>query len=187
MIYNCLKNNTIKNNQFEIRPISINDIEPIRVWRNKQMDVLRQKNEITEEEQIKYYQNFIVPTFSQEFPNQIIFSFLKSDVLIGYGGLVHISWEDKRAEMSFLLDPKYISEKVLYKNYFQEFINCMKIVNFQQLHFHKLFTETYSHRKFHISVLEESGFKIEGILKDHIILNNNYINSLIHSIINNDV
>lgn len=185
MKYKSLKNNSIQELDFEIRPISLNDMESIRVWRNQQMDVLRQKKVITKEEQVFYFNNYIIPTFNQKFPNQIIFSFLKSNVLIGYGGLVHISWEDKRAEMSFLLNPDYILDSTIYKEYFQVFIKFMKIVSFQQLNFHKLFTETYSQRKFHISILEECGFEIEGILRDHINLNNKYINSLIHSIINN--
>ena len=61
----------------------------------------------------------------------------------------------------------------------------MKEVNFSILDFHKLFTETYSHRSFHISILEKAGFELEGMLRDHVIIEKKYFNSLIHSIINN--
>ncbi len=61
----------------------------------------------------------------------------------------------------------------------------MKKVNFEVLFFHKLFTETYSHRNFHIDVLVENEFVLEGVLKDHNYINNEFIDSLIHSIIKN--
>ncbi len=184
MKYNCLKVNSFVDGEFEIRPISINDIEQIRCWRNMQMDVLRQKRVITSSEQIVYFNNILLPLLTQEFPEQIIFSYFKSNILIGYGGLVHLSWEDKRAELSFLLNPEFVGLENLYEEYFLTFINFMKEVSFKELNFHKIFTETYSHRTFHISVLEKSGFVLEGVLRDHIKINELYNDSLIHSIIN---
>lgn len=185
MNYRCLNTNYFFDDHFEIRPISINDIEQIRIWRNKQMHVLRQKKLITNSEQITYFNNILLSSFSQEYPNQIIFSYFKDKVLIGYGGLVHISWEDKRSEMSFLLNPELVEIENIYEQYFSKFIYFIKEVNFTILDFHKLFTETYSHRFFHISILEKSGFELEGVLRDHIIIDKKYFNSLIHSIIKN--
>jgi len=185
MKYTCLKSYSFIDNEFEIRPISINDIEQIGLWRNKQMDVLRQKKSITSLEQIVYYNNVLLPTLSQELPNQIIFSYFKDKILIGYGGLVHISWEDKRSEMSFLLNPDFIAIESIYEQYFLKFINFMKEINFNELDFHKIFTETYSHRSLHINVLGKAGFELEGVLRDHVVINKTYINSLIHSIIKN--
>jgi hypothetical protein len=183
MKYTCLKKNSFIDSEFEIRPISINDIEQIRQWRNNQMDVLRQKKSISVSEQVVYYNNVLLPTLSQEFPNQLIFSYFKDKILIGYGGLVHISWENKRSEMSFLLNPKFTVIDNLYEEYFLKFIDFMKEVNFNELNFHKIFTETYSHRSFHISLLIKAGFKLEGVLHDHVIINKTYTNSLIHSFI----
>lgn len=183
MKYNCLRVSFFSENTFEIRPISIDDIEQIRIWRNTQMDVLRQKKTISTTEQISYFDRVLLPLFSQEFPDQIIFSYFKDNVLIGYGGLVHISWEDKRSELSFLLNPELVKSDKLYEEYFSQFIKFMKEVNFNQLNFHKIFTETYSHRVFHLSVLVKSGFELEGVLRDHIFINESYNNSLIHSII----
>jgi RimJ/RimL family protein N-acetyltransferase len=185
MVYKCLKSNFLTDNYFEIKPISIDDIEQIRIWRNKQMHVLRQKKTITNSEQVTYFNNILLPAFNQEYPSQIIFSYFKDNILIGYGGLVHISWEDKRSEMSFLLNPELVEIENIYDQYFSKFIDFMKEINFSILNFHKLFTETYSHRFFHISILEKSGFELEGVLRDHIIIDKKYFNSLIHSIIKN--
>ena len=183
MVYNCLKSSSLKDKLFEIRPISIDDIEQIRIWRNMQMQVLRQKKVITRLAQINYFNNTLLPSFSQKKPSQIIFSYFKNNILIGYGGLVHLSWEDKRAELSFLLNPEFVKLENQYEEYFLKFIHFMKEVNFSILDFHKMFTETYSHRSFHIIVLEKSGFELEGVLRDHIKINEIYYNSLIHSII----
>ena len=183
--YNCLKRNSFVDGEFKIRPISIDDIEQIRIWRNIQMQILRQKKIISSSEQINYFNNTLLPSFNHENPSQIIFSYFKDEVLIGYGGLVHISWDDKRSEMSFLLNPKLVNVENIYEEYFTKFIDFMKEVNFSILDFHKLFTETYSHRSFHISILEKAGFELEGILRDHIIIEKKYFHSLIHSIIKN--
>ena len=185
MNYKCLKISSFVNGRFEIHPISINDIEQIRLWRNSQMSVLRQKFKITSSEQINYFNKVILPSFSQEFPNQILFSYFKDKILIGYGGLVYISWEDKRSEMSFLLNSDYVGIQNIYDQYFSRFIDFMKELNFTILDFNKLFTETYSHRSFHISILEKSGFELEGVLRNHIIIDKKYYNSLIHSILKN--
>lgn len=185
MLYKCLKNNIINENGFEIKPVSIDDIELIRVWRNHQMDVLRQKREISKLEQVKYFEENIAVLYNEEKPSQLIFSYFKDDILVGYGGLVNLSWDDRRAEMSFLLNPLFVKNNILYKQYFSQFITFMKQINFDQLAFHKLFTETYEHRNYHISILVESGFVLEGILKDHVCLKNKFFNSLIHSIIYN--
>jgi RimJ/RimL family protein N-acetyltransferase len=184
MGYHCLTESSLKENGFEIKPVSVVDIELIRLWRNQQMDVLRQKKEISKLEQISYYEKSIVTLFDKEKPSQLVFSYFKDNILIGYGGLVHLSWDDKRAEMSFLLNPIYTKNDNVYKEYFSQFIDFMKQINFKQLSFHKLFTETYEHRNFHINILVDSGFQLEGILRDHVFLNNKYFNSLIHSIIN---
>jgi hypothetical protein len=185
MIYNCLKNNITSENGFEIKPVTIEDMELIRLWRNQQMDVLRQKREISNLEQINYFENNIAVLFNKEKPSQLIFSYFKDHLLVGYGGLVNISWDDRRAEMSFLLNPIHTTNLNIYKQYFLQFIIFMKQINFDQLAFRKLFTETYEHRKFHISILVESGFELEGILRDHVCIKNKFFNSLIHSVINN--
>ena len=39
--------------------------------------------------------------FKEKQPNQLLFSFIENNLLIGYGGLVHIDWTNKNAEISF--------------------------------------------------------------------------------------
>ena len=176
----------LKHNYFEysLVPIRFEDIDLIRSWRNAQLSVLRQKNVITYDKQIEYYTNIIKPTFSQKFPNQMLFSFLNKGKCIGYGGLVHFSWEDKRAEVSFIVDDKRIINEQLYETDFFSFFFFFKKISFDKLKLNKIFTETYDIRNKHINILESAGFKLEGRLKDHIYLDNKYCDSLIHGLYN---
>ena len=48
------------------------------------------------------------------------------------------------------------------------FITLIKTVVFNDIKFNRMFTETFSFRKFHILILEENGYVREGILRDHI-------------------
>jgi RimJ/RimL family protein N-acetyltransferase len=185
MDYKCLQINIFHLDTYSIKPIDHKEIEQIRIWRNSQMDVLRQKNSISVEQQIGYFDKHIWQLFEEAQPNQLLFSFYKADEFIGYGGLVHISWEDQRAEMSFLVNPSYTQLNDLYAELLSSFISLLKKVVFDDLNFHKLFTETYAHRTFHISILEKNGFILDGVLRDHVIINGKFTNSLMHSILKN--
>ena len=88
--------------QYYITPIRKKDIQSIRKWRNEQLDVLRQKKPISVKEQSIYYNKIIKKSFQQKKPSIILFSFLFKKKCIGYGGLVHINWKEKQAEVSFL-------------------------------------------------------------------------------------
>ncbi len=183
MNYKVLKKNTFIYNGYSLIPIRMMDMECIRQWRNAQLDVLRQKKALTPNQQKIYFKNIVKPLFSDKQPNQLLFSFIKGTKLIGYGGLVHISWFDKRSEMSFLLDNSRAKNKKYYKEDMLSFISLIKTVCFDELCFNKLFVETYSFRDYHISILNEAGFIEEGRLRKHIFENGNYYDSIIHSIL----
>ena len=71
----------------------------------------------------------------------------------------------------------------LYKVYFTEFLNLIKIIVFRELKFMKIFTETYVNRDYHIGILEENGFKLEGILKKHVLQNSRFSDSYMHGLL----
>jgi len=168
---------------FSIVPIRYEDMFKIMIWRNAQIINLRQKIELTIEIQEEYFEKEIKKLFNEKQPSQLLFSFLEKQNCIGYGGLVHISWEDKRAEMSYLVNPVITSNTEAYEKSFSCFIKLIKKVCFEELMFNKLFTETYCNRLKHIKILEKNGFIIEGVLREHIIQNSKFQNSIIHSIL----
>jgi 2-polyprenyl-3-methyl-5-hydroxy-6-metoxy-1,4-benzoquinol methylase/RimJ/RimL family protein N-acetyltransferase len=178
--YACLRRQRISYRGYTIRPVQLSDIEFIRQWRNAQMDVLRQKNEISAIEQFSYYEKRVWPTMTDPHPPQLLLAYLINDELIGYGGLVHIDWENRRAEVSFLVDPIRTTDVQVYAQDFSAFLQLIKTLAFDDLRLRRLFTETYATRKFHISVLESSGFALEGVLQQQVIIDDRPIDSLIH-------
>jgi len=181
--YICLNKNLYWDSEYYLIPVRKSDMYYIRNWRNSQIEVLRQKEKLTLKDQEKYFNELIQPSFSMQYPSQILFTYLKDKSRIGYGGFVHISWINRRAEMSFLLDPERVVNKNQYSYDFSIFIQLMKRICFSEIKFNRLFTETYEYRTFHISVLENSGFKPEGRMRQHIYHKGKYYDSLVHSVI----
>tara|TARA_B110000879_G_scaffold66397_1_gene93045 strand:- start:36 stop:629 length:594 start_codon:yes stop_codon:yes gene_type:complete len=184
--YKPLKNHIFTNGKFSLRTIGDLDIEKIRVWRNAQINILRQPKPISRSEQAKYFDKSVWPQMKLDYPNNILLAFEYDGVLIGYGGLVHISWIDLRSEISFLLNPEHVEDDEVYKIYFSEFLDLIKSISYSILGFNRLFTETFEFRALHISVLESKGFILEGVMLKHIIFDGKSINSLIHGCIKND-
>jgi len=183
MKYRALNKNVFSKGVYKVVPIHIQDMESIRIWRNAQIDVLRQKKELSSDDQIQYFKNVVKPLFEAEQPEQLLFSYLKNSELIGYGGLVHISWPNKRAEMSFLVNNSRAANNGEYGEDFYNFIELMKELCFTEMKFNRLFTETYAFRTFHISILEYAGLKEEGRLRQNIFEKDKYYDSIFHSIL----
>jgi len=162
------------------------DIFKIKAWRNAQIDILRQKSVLTDKDQQTYYDKMVFPTYRQAYPQQILFSFLLESRCVGYGGLVHICWEYKRAEISFLVDSDRVFDSQTYQEDFQCFLEIIKYISFSDLNLNRLFLETYDVRNQHVQTIEKSGFVLEGRLKQHVIINGEPIDSLIHGMIKSD-
>ena len=178
--YLCLSENVFKIGDYSIVPVQPDNIELIRQWRNAQLDVLRQDLTISPEQQQAYYEFQIWPHMSKSSPPEILMSYFKSNSLIGYGGLVHIAWSDFRAEISFLLDPSRTKNDLIYKDDFSSFLKLIKKLAFDNLGFHRLFTETFDIRPVHIATLEATGFLREGVMRDHVNICNHPVDSIIH-------
>lgn len=186
MPYQCLSQQTFNKDQYQLTSLRYEDIQQIKNWRNEQIQFLRQKTPLTDEMQEQYFRNTILPSFSEKQPKQILFSFLYNHHLIGYGGLVHINWTSRHAEVSFLLDFTRAQNNTQYINDFTHFLQIIKQIAFTRLSFHRLYTETFDIRPLHISVLESQGFIFEGRLKEHQLHENRFIDSLIHGCVHHE-
>lgn len=113
-------------------------------------------------------------------PTNILLAIRLDGKLIGYGGLVHISWQDKRAEVSFLLEPDKADAHPHYAGTFAHYLHTVSELAFTDLQFNRLFTETWSTRSVHIQALESAGFVREGVMKEHTIQDGVYTDSVIH-------
>lgn len=180
MKYIALKQQHYTLKEYSLVPLREEDIYKIKDWRNSQISVLRQKRMLTEEDQKNYYTNYVLPTFAEQTPSIILFSFLRNGSCIGYGGLTNIDWESKRIELSFLVDPLIYQDEPQYGECFSAYLTLIKQVVFDDLGFNRIFTETYDIRPFHISILEKNGFRYEGRMKEHVVIEEQFIDSLIH-------
>ncbi len=178
--YQCLNENLFFFPPYRIEPLRLEDMHAIKTWRNAQIDALRQVRPLTDEDQQTYYAEMVTRSFAEPKPRIILFSFLLGDQCIGYGGLTNIDWDAARAELSFLLDPERTRDHNAYASDFSAFITLVKEVAFEQLRFHRLFTETYDLRPWHVRVLAQSGFEFEGRMRDHVKINGRWVDSLLH-------
>jgi RimJ/RimL family protein N-acetyltransferase len=176
--YKCLGLFEIKKENYKLVPIRYEDRIDIIKWRNEQMYHLRQAEKLTEQAQDKYFSDFVAKLFEQEKPNQILFSYLKDDVCIGYGGLVHINWIDKNAEISFIMDTKL--EKNEFELHWSNFLFLLKKLAFTQLKFNTIFTYAYNLRPHLYPVLEKNDFKLKEKLVNEIEIERKKVDVLIH-------
>ena len=177
MYYKCLSNKSYLIENLELRALNMNSIEYIRKIRNSQIDILRQDKLISKNKQKKYFEEHVWNDMGTK-PKNILLAIYRDQLLIGYGGLVHISWVDKRAELSFIIDKKisnFEKEKIQLC-----FIKQIKKIFFKELKMNKIFTETFSFRTEHIKVLENGGFHKEAVLKKHILYKNKFYDSIFH-------
>lgn len=180
--YKVLNNQVFECGDYSIVPIRYEDRMDIMKWRNEQIYHLRQDKILTEEDQNTYFDNVVSSLFTQERPNQILFSYLKGDTCIGYGGLVHINWIDKNAELSFIMDT--VLESQGFEFHWKTYLKLIEQVAFNELGFHKLFIYAFDLRPHLYLAIEKAGFYKEAVLKEHCLFNNQFIDVVIHSKIN---
>ena len=155
------------------------DRHNIRKWRNEQIFHLRQNKLLTEADQDIYFKTVVKSLFSEEQPKQVLFSYLENNKCIGYGGLVHINWIDKNAEISFLTKTNVKGKD--YELHMLSFMTLLEQVAFKELKFHKLFTYSFDVRPEIYDILEKSGFFKEATLKEHSFFDGKFIDVIIHA------
>jgi RimJ/RimL family protein N-acetyltransferase len=156
-------------------------MEVIRRWRNAQMSVLRQAAPISAEQQQRYFEQAVVPTFEDPWPRQVLLTLVLDREPIGYGGLTNLEWEARRGELSFLVSPERAADPEVYARDLRAFLELVVDgVALGDLGLHRVFTETYDIRPHHVSILEEFGFVPEGRMRDHVRIDGRYVDSLLH-------
>lgn len=180
--YKILNNQVFSVDEFSIVPIRESDKFDIMNWRNDQIYHLRQSKPLKKKDQKKYFENVISEIFKDENPDQILFSFLNKDKCVGYGGLVHINWIDKHAEISFIMKTEL--ENLFFKKYWTIFLELIEKVAFYELSFRKIFIYAFDLRQHLYDVVEKSNYKLEARLIDHYLFNDDFIDVVIYSKIN---
>lgn len=184
--YVAIPDKDLSSQSISLRAVEPEDIEPIRQWRNAQVSILRQDSVITQADQTQYFALNVWPEKQRREPSQILLAIEIRGELAGYGGLVNISWREKSAEVSFLLKPSVEEDTDRRRAIFLGFLSLLQDLAFDDLGLHRLFTETYAFRASHIASLEEAGFRLEGCLRQHVVVNNSRVDSLIHGCLASD-
>lgn len=179
--YKCLNKSRFSKGNYALVTIRDEDRYAILNWRNTQIDILRQQAPLTKEQQDQYFNNTVAQLFEEEKPKQILFSFLLNDKLIGYGGLVHIDWENKTAEISFLTETERNHSPEIFISDWVNYLSILKTVAKKELHFHSIFTYAYDIRPNLYVALEKSGFRETKRIKDFIEINNEWKDVVIHT------
>ncbi|WP_430406601.1 GNAT family N-acetyltransferase [Fluviicola sp.] len=180
--YKCLSTAIPSQGNFSLVPIRMEDRFKIMDWRNEQIYHLRQAKPLTITEQDIYFGTVVSALFDQEKPNQLLFSFLEEGKCIGYGGLVHINWNDLHAEISFIMNTAF--EKTRFHELWSTYLKLLQSIAFDQLHFRKIYTYAFDIRPYLYSTLLDSGFIEEARLKEHCLIDGIYQDVLIHSLFN---
>ncbi len=181
--YKILNQSLVETGSYKISPLRYQDRYKIMKWRNEQMYHLRQNELLTKSNQDKYFKEIVLKTFDQDNPDQILFSYLEQDNCIGYGGLVHINWTDKNAEISFIMETKL--ENDFFSFHWNCFLKMIQRVAFQDLQLHKVFIYAFDVRPHLYDAIKTSGFYKEAVLKEHCLFNEKFIDVVISSKINN--
>ena len=184
--YKCLPKQEFIDEDYKLTAIRDQDKYEIMKWRNEQIVVLRQKEVLTKKTQNGYFKNVVDKLFEQEKPSQLLFSFFKNDVLIGYGGLVHIDWESRNAEISFLTATARNKSREVFSEDWSGYLNIILRIAFGRLKFLKIHTTFYDieQRKTYKEVLLRFNFIQEAILKKHILVDGKVKSILIYSCFN---
>jgi RimJ/RimL family protein N-acetyltransferase len=181
--YKIIRKNFFSLGDYSLVPIRREDRYEIMKWRNEQIYHLRQTKLLTKEEQDEYFDTVIARLYNSENPDQLLFSYLQRNKCIGYGGLVHINWIDKNAEVSFIMDTKLEQEE--FHKHWGIYLDLLFQIAFEELKLHKIYTYAFDVRPQLYEAIEAKGFVREAILKEHCLFQGKFKDVIIHSIINN--
>ena len=180
--YKPLIKQTFTSGKYSIVPIRMGDRYDIMKWRNEQMYHLRQNKTLIREEQDKYFDTVVASLFKKDHPDQILFSYLENDVCIGYGGLVHINWIDKNAEISFIMNTQLEVDN--FEFHWSSFLKLLEKLAFKDLQFHKIYVYAFDLRPHLYTALELNQYFKDAVLKEHCKFNDRFIDVVVHSKLN---
>ncbi|WP_430813439.1 GNAT family N-acetyltransferase [Carboxylicivirga sp. RSCT41] len=120
----------------------------------------------TVEDTTKWYKRIITNE------NRADFSFFldKENTLIGMGGLTGIDSKSKNAEFYVMINPDYHS-----RGYGKRISQWLFNYAFLKFDLHKLYLHTNNDNVYAYKIYEDSGFVLEGILRQHKIKNGFYL------------
>ena len=131
-------------------PLDAKIAQEARLWRNEDLSALRTSRPLTAEQQAAWYARVSVD------PCERWWTLLEGGLVVGYGGLEHIQWEARIAEISLLIAPGCRS-----KGHGTAAVDAILCEAFDTLNLHNVYGEVYdcneAGRYFWNSVIERYG------------------------------
>jgi len=183
--YKILDRQVFSDGVYSLVPIRSEDRYLIMNWRNEQIYHLRQKDPLTKKQQDDYFSNVVSKIFDQDAPSQVLFSLLRENKCIGYGGLVHINWIDQNAEISFIMNTEL--EKSEFKSIWSKYLKLIETVAFDCLRFHKIYVYAFDLRPHLYEMLESNSYFLDARLKDHCFFQGSFKDVVIYSKTNRSI
>lgn len=84
----------------KLKPVTLENLELVRQWRNECLETLRTPYPLTEEQQKEFYASLI----SRASPHRY-YELWDDGRFVGLGGITYIQWENRCGEISLIIDP----------------------------------------------------------------------------------
>ena len=154
--YKVLTKSSFTYDSMTLVPLRFQDRYQIMEWRNEQIYHLRQEKMLTPQDQDDYFTHVVSRLFENDMPDQLLFSMLIDEKCIGYGGLVHIDWLKKNAEVSMIMNTS-LEEK----NFIEIWMKFLRVLNeiANDSGIKEIYTYAYDIRPKLYVALENCGFE----------------------------
>jgi RimJ/RimL family protein N-acetyltransferase len=155
----------LKGQKILLRPVEIEDIPLLAEWKNNRDDTisLNSYKPVTElQEEARY-------SLEQEDNRSYSFIIEAREEEAGYCGLQNIDWISRRAEINIL-----ITSENRQKGYGKEAIQLLLTFAFNDLNLHRIYLTCIYDNKSALNLYKSTGFKDEGILRQHIYTDGRY-------------
>ena len=106
---------------------------------------------------------------------------LETDKIIGNVSLMKVDWKNKKAEIGYWIGKKYWS-----RGYMTEAVNLVLTIALKKLKLHRVEASIFKPNKASGRVLEKSGFKLEGEMREADLKHNKWQNRLMYAILKKD-
>ena len=118
-----------------LQAVTEQDVEQARLWRNENLVPYRTPFFLTEEMQKEFYLNVVCNRKA----DHRYYSVYDGDKFIALIGLVNISWENRNAEISIVVNPKF-----KHHGYGRKSLRLLLSQGFNSLNLENIYGESYS-------------------------------------------
>ena len=171
---------------YALVPVRRADMEPLRRWRNDQRHDLGQDEEIPFAEQVLFWSEMVAPGQATPEPARMLFALLLRERLAGVGELAGIDWFHRRARLEVVLETSRAGRTAICRTETLLAVRLLQRIAFGELGLRRLTATSTPRRRHHQALLEECGFRPEGRLREHLCLDGEWHDLVLHGILRAD-